>query len=259
MDTIKRILAPYETYIERIVFKPVPEPLERVPLEQDVPGKPIAPTNYEVRTLIGVSQAQARYGVTGSGINIAIVDTGVDYGHPDLTTALRYYSGLYKGVSIREPLVFDADESQVLLLQDVTFYNTTHIYVGGRWYTSLIPYPVGIYPAYDFYRVPSWLYGSVDAIKFGMTFMEHPAYGYVVVGVLLVKYRGARVFGSAFIDANGNGDFADEPIPPADPYARGSLVRYYYNGVIAPDYDRNGYPDISLGVAGGFFYDWWWF
>ncbi|MEM4455672.1 MAG: S8 family serine peptidase [Thermofilaceae archaeon] len=260
LDTIKRILAPYETYIERIVFKPVPEPLERVPLEQDVPGKPIAPTNYEVRTLIGVSQAQARYGVTGNGINIAIVDTGVDYGHPDLTTALRYYSGLYKGVSIREPLVFDADESQVLLLQDVTFYNTTHIYVGGRWYISLIPYPVGIYPAYDFYRVPSWLYGSVDAMKFGMTFMEHPAYGYVVVGVLLVKYRGARIFGSAFIDANGNGDFADEPIPPADPYARGSLVRYYYNRVIAPDYDRNGYPDISLGVAGGFFYDfWWWF
>ncbi|MCR8501651.1 MAG: S8 family serine peptidase [Candidatus Korarchaeota archaeon] len=258
LDTIKRILAPYENYIEEIIFKPVPEPLEKVPLEQDFPKKPILPTNYEVRSLIGVSQAEARYGVTGRGINIAIVDTGVDYGHPDLTTALRYYTGTYKGRSIREPLVFDADQSQVLLLQDVTFYNTTHVYVGGRIYATLIPYPVYVYPVYDYYRVPSWLYGSVDAMRFGVTYMYHPAYGYIVVGVLLIKYKGAAIFGSAFVDVNGNGNFADEPIPPADPYARGSLVRYYYNRVIAPDYDRNGYPDISLGVAGGFFYDWWW-
>ncbi|MEM2372753.1 MAG: S8 family serine peptidase [Thermofilaceae archaeon] len=258
LDTIKRVLAPYEEYVERILFKPVPEPLERGLPEEVGPQRPIQPSNYEIRELIGVSQAQSRYGVTGSGINIAIVDTGVDYGHPDLTTALRYYTGTYKGKSIREPLVFDADQSQVLLLQDVTFYNTTHVYVGGRIYTVLIPYPVYVYPVYDYYRVPSWLYGSVDAVRFGVTCMYHPVYGYVVVGVLLVKYKGATIFGSAFVDVNGNGDFADEPIPSADPYARGSLVRYYYNRVIAPDYDRNGYPDFSLGVAGGFFFDWWW-
>ncbi|MCC6003899.1 MAG: peptidase S8, partial [Thermofilum sp.] len=119
-DKLSRLLAPYSDYVEQVVSKLLPSLMDKEPLDQKVPRLPApAPTNVVVADLIGVTRARSVYGVTGSGVNIAIVDTGVDYGHPDLTGSLVYWSGTYKGESIREPLVFDADESQVLLLQDV--------------------------------------------------------------------------------------------------------------------------------------------
>ncbi|MGC8988008.1 S8 family serine peptidase [Infirmifilum sp.] len=259
---LSRLLAPYEQYIDRVVYKPVPRTMEIEPLDGKLPNPPApAPTNVIIRDLIGVSRAQSVYGVTGKGVDIAIVDTGVDYGHPDLTTALKYWSGTYKGESIREPLVMDADESQVLILQEVTLVNSTHVYVGGRMYTTLTPWPVEIYPPYDYYRIPSYVYTQVTQgakLRFGLTYM-FGWYGTKIVGVLLYNPPVHGFYSYAIVDVNGNGNFADEIAPPIDAYARGSALRYSANRVIAPDYDKNGFPDDSLGVAGGFFYDWWWY
>jgi len=72
---------------------------------------------------------------------------------------------------------------------------------------------------------------------------------------LLIRPAGWNHFGYAIVDANGNCRFDDEIFPPNDPYARGSVLRYGANRIIAPDYNRSGFPDVSLGVAGGFFYD----
>jgi subtilisin family serine protease len=260
-DKLSRLLAPYGDYVERVVSKPLPSLMEREPLDQKVPRLPApAPTNVVVGDLIGATRARSVYGVTGSGVNIAIVDTGVDYGHPDLTGSLVYWSGTYKGESIREPLVFDADGSQVLLLQDVFMVNSTHVYVGGRTYTVLTPWPVYVYPPYDYYRVPSWVYTQVSQggkLKFGVTYMWRFD-GVKIVGVLLSYPPVHGYYSYAIVDVNGNGRFDDEVLPPIDSYARGSALRYFANRVIAPDYDRNGFPDDSFGVAGGFFYDWWW-
>jgi subtilisin family serine protease len=112
-DAVKKALSRYSDYVEAALAKPVPKPFDRLP--DGVSGRGIiAPFNAIIRDPIGVSQVERVYGINGSGINIAVVDTGDDYGHPDLTTALRYWYGTYKGDSIREPFVFDADQSQVL-------------------------------------------------------------------------------------------------------------------------------------------------
>jgi len=260
-DAVKKALSKYSEYIEAVLAKPVPKPFDMLP--DGVGGRGIiAPSNAIIRDLIGVSQVERVYGINGSGVNIAVVDTGVDYGHPDLTTALRYWSGTYKGDSIREPLVFDADEAQVLLLQPVSAVNSTHIYVGGRAYETLVPWDVYIYPPCDYYRIPSFVYTWIvqggGELRFGLTYIQSAYSPTVVVGVLLMRPPGWNYFGYAIVDSNGNCRFDDEIAPPIDPYARSSVIRYFVNRIIAPDYDGNGFPDVSLGVAGGFFYDFFW-
>jgi subtilisin family serine protease len=256
-DAVKKALSKYSDYVEAVLAKPVPKPFDKLPEGVDRRGI-IAPSNAIIRDLIGVSQVERVYGVDGSGINIAVVDTGVDYGHPDLTTALRYWSGTYKGDSIREPLVFDADQSQVLLLQPVRAVNSTHIYVGGRYYETLAPWRLYIYPPCNYYKLPSIWFVQGAEFRFGVTYMQSAYSPTVVVGVLLVKPPGWDYFARAIVDANGNCRFDDEILPPDDAYARGSILRYERNRIIAPDYNRNGFPDKSLGVAGGYFYDLFW-
>ncbi|WP_258870610.1 S8 family serine peptidase [Pyrobaculum aerophilum] len=256
-EVVQRVLNRYENYVERILVKPVPTTTDKS-LDVLPDKKLIAPSNAIIRDLIGVSQVESVYGVTGRGVNIAIVDTGVDYGHPDLSTALRFWTGTYKGDQIREPLVFDADQQQVLLLQEVPIINGSTIYVGGRYYNTLIPWEVYIYPPCEWYKLPAL---AIESVKFGVTYM--PRYdGVKIVGVALLKLRGWNYYGHAVVDVNNNCDFSDEfaTAPPfTDSYGRGGFLRYFSNRIIAPDYNRNGYPDDSLGVAGGFFYDWWWY
>jgi len=165
---------------------------------------------------------------------------------------LDYWSGVYKGLSVREPLVFDADESQVLMMQDVYKVNSTHIYVGGRWYLTYVPYSVYAYPPCDYYRIPADVAKLQDPYKFGLTYMYVPGRGLVVVGVLMYRPSWAPdKYYAAMVDANGNCRFDDEPW-------QGSWHNYYTSRIVAPDYNKNGYPDVSLGVLGGFFLDWWW-
>lgn len=259
---VEKAVAPFSDYVERIVAKPVPNTLEKLP-EALPGGKIVAPTNAIIRSLIGVAQVESQYGVTGKGINIAVVDTGVDYGHPDLAPGLVYWQGTYKGDTIREPLVLDADEQQVLLLQDVTPVvngSTAFVYVGGRYYNVLTPWLVSVYPPCDYYYIPASVVPNIDKIKFGVTYMYRYD-GIKIIGVLMIKWKTSPHFVATVVDVNGNCDFRDEwgLFAGMPPYS-GAHLGYYRGRIIAPDYNKNGYPDDSLGVAGGFFYDWgWWF
>jgi len=248
---VNATLAKYRDYVEGVLVKVKPDLMVKG-LGVDLNVRNVTPFNFQIRNLLGVPSVESVYGVTGAGVRVAVVDTGVDYGHPDLRDALNYWSGVYKGLSVREPLVFDADESQVLMMQDVYKVNSTHIYVGGRWYTTYVPYPLYIYPPCDYYRIPSWLASLQEPYKFGLTYMNVPGRGLVVVGVLMYKPSWApdKYYG-AIVDANGNCRFDDEPYG-------GSWFTYYMSRIVAPDYNRNGYPDVSMGVLGGFFLDWWW-
>ena len=56
-----------------------------------------SPDSWYGKDTIGASKAWAK-GYTGSGVNVAIIDSGVDFGHPDLNgTQATYPSGPYAG------------------------------------------------------------------------------------------------------------------------------------------------------------------
>lgn len=243
---IKKILFNYEMYIDDIIYKPRPQIMPITP-EINIKNIKPGPTNMIIRELLGVDRVEAEYGVNGSGINIAIVDTGVDYAHPDLRDTLKYVTLDYKGEYIREPLVLDADESQVILLTSVISSND-HIYVGGLTFITLIPYPIMITAPYDSYTITN-LTSKSGVYKFGVAYMLLAYNDIVWTGVLMYDSNSPGIYDSLVIDLNFDGDFTNDPV-----------ITYYGDRIISKDYDGDGLPDISLGVAGGFFYDfWWWF
>jgi subtilisin family serine protease len=250
---VKDVVAKYSRYIEAVIALPKPQIIdvraeELLEANESVP----TPTNFIIRELIGVTNVEQVYGFNGSDITIAIVDTGVDYGHPDIAPALRYWEGTYwnaygNQVYVREPLVLDADESQVVLLQTVYKYNATHIKVGDMVYTTYTPWPVVLTPSCYYYKVPPDVMQQAKEFRFGLTDAPHPVLEELIVGVLMYRFANSSTFDYTIIDLNNNCDFSDDPI-----------LSYWSDRIIAADYDGDGVPDISLGVAGGFFYDWFW-
>ena len=58
---------------------------------------PEAVSDWNGASLIGAPEAWAK-GYTGEGVNIAILDSGVDFGHPDLENNIAFYeNGAYEG------------------------------------------------------------------------------------------------------------------------------------------------------------------
>ncbi|MDW8184914.1 MAG: S8 family serine peptidase, partial [Anaerolineae bacterium] len=75
---------------------PRPEP-RREGFAPPASGGRIAPTSVKVREIHGAGAAHTK-GFTGTGVIAAVVDTGVDFGHPDLQgTQARIPSGPYAG------------------------------------------------------------------------------------------------------------------------------------------------------------------
>ena len=199
------------------------------------------PDTFIIRSLIGADQAYADYGVTGDGVVIAIVDTGVDYGHPDLQDKLMYYVGSWPTATttIREPLVIDADESHLMIMQSVTPNSSGWLNVNGSTFLIIEPLLTSINATKDYYVGD--LSSASGVFKFGMTDVITPAYGTVQIGVVMVDPDTAGNYTVAYFDMNDNGYFTD----PED-------VMVTYDG------DRIIFSEdlwMSLGVAGGFFYD----
>ncbi len=57
-------------------------PVETIVMPEPRPG--IAPELYSALAMTGADVAQNELGLTGTGIRVAVMDTGVDYDHPDL-------------------------------------------------------------------------------------------------------------------------------------------------------------------------------
>jgi subtilisin family serine protease len=48
----------------------------------------VQPADVESNAQIGADMAQSKYGETGAGVNVGLIDTGIDLNHPDLSTAM---------------------------------------------------------------------------------------------------------------------------------------------------------------------------
>ncbi len=206
-------------------------------------------SNFFIRYLIGAADVEALYGLNGSGIKVAVVDTGVDYGNPDLQGALAYYVGTYNGTKIREPLVLDADENLVILFKTFTANATGFINVSGVYFNDYIPYPVDIVAPYDVYNVSSVTSASGN-YRFGVL-LEYMAGqgGWIKVGVLLTDPITPGNYTTLYVDANNDSIFGD----PGD-----IKVTYDGNRILAAYKPGSSWPYASFGVAGGFFFDAYW-
>jgi len=195
---------------------------------------------YQMRELLGVNKLYTELGLTGDGVTVAVVDTGTDYAHPDLTDALSYVT-LGGGGGGREPLVLDADESQVLLFKTYTAVGG-FILTAGKYVTVLDPtnrtelvtvnYNVGLIPP------------GLSGYKFGRTRETLPTGSIFRAGVLLTDPNTAGVYDTAYVDLNLNNNFNDDP-----------AITYGTNRVTSRDMNNDGFPDRTAGVLGGFFYD----
>ncbi|MEM3835974.1 S8 family serine peptidase [Pyrobaculum sp.] len=230
------------------------------------------PTLPVMREIIGASKVEQLFGVNGTGVVIAIVDTGVDYGHLDLQDALAWLiktkdnkeiiaaSIAISGTTLQyktlrgqtasvpldqvasvEPLVLDADESQVILFQGFTAS-------GGYLPTSGKAFNVVDGPSlYDVTASCNYAVAGLTSrsgvYKFGMTYLYIPWYGgYVSVGVVMYDPEQPGVYTAARVDINNNCNFSDD-----------TELRYFGNRLII---DNPTAPTRSLGVAGGYFFDW---
>jgi subtilisin family serine protease len=184
-----------------------------------------------MREIIGASRVEQPFGVNGTGVIIAVVDTGVDYGHPDLQealawliktkdgreiiaasispadTALQYRTLIGQTASIPlnqvatgEPLVLDADQSQVLLLEPVTA-TSGYLPVNGR----------AFYVIDGVFKVAG-LPSKSGVYRFGIADLYIPWYGgYVNVGVVMYDPDQPGVYTATRVDINDNCDFTDDP------------------------------------------------
>jgi hypothetical protein len=225
-----------------------------------------------MRDIIGASRVEQLFGVNGTGVFIAVVDTGVDYAHPDLQEALAWLIKTTDGreiiaasispagaslqyktlrgrsaylsisqVASLEPLVLDADESQVLLLTPVRA-SSGYLPVSGQVFFVIDGAELYGVSATCNYAVAG-LTSRSGVYKFGMTNLSITWYGgYVNVGVVMYDPDQPGVYTAARVDINRNCNFADDP-----------ELRYFGNRLIV---DNPTAPTVSLGVAGGYFYDW---
>jgi|GEM_PF-1586536 len=101
---------------------------ERAPIPQDI---------YAV-THMGSTTAWNKYNITGSGVNVAIIDSGIDFGNPDLQDAYAVDTNPespYYGW----PIAFDSASMMAYMLYDyafpeiLTFWGWILIY---PWYTN---------------------------------------------------------------------------------------------------------------------------
>ncbi|MEZ0319928.1 MAG: S8 family serine peptidase [Pyrobaculum sp.] len=264
-------------YVQSIFVKVVPEVppreffTEPISLVERASGAP-QPNLPVMREIIGASKVEQLFGVNGTGVVMAVLDTGVDYGNPDLQdalawviktkdgkeilaasispadTALQYKTLRGQAASIPlsqvasvEPLVLDADESQVMILFP---FKAQQGYLPTKGSSFYVIDGIDLYvvSATCNYAV-SGLVSKSGVYKFGMTNLYIPWYGgYVRVGVVMYDPDQPGVYTAAKVDINGNCDFSDDP-----------ELKYFGNRLIV---DNSAAPTKSLGVAGGYFYDW---
>ncbi len=230
----------------------IPDIKKLFDVEGNLPEPP-EPMLFDVIDLVRSAKVNDELGFSGAGIRIAIVDTGVDYSNPDLWDALDYVTWTDGGVGYREPLVLDADETQVVMFTPIHDVDSDGWSDETEMMTiTLIPFQV-----VEEYNAPVYLDGIPSAsgeYRFGI--IDEGDIG-IRLPILLADPDAPGNYTLAIIDWDNDGNFTDQFIDEGNFYTYdGNRITYWDNPAGIPgDFDSS---DLSVGVLGGFFYDWWW-
>jgi subtilisin family serine protease len=235
--------------IQTVWVKPRPDIPDISALAAD-PSNVVPETDtFFVREFLGVNQVNSQFGINGTGTTVAVVDTGTDFSNPDLHGALNYVN-LPGG--IREPLILDADESQILLLKGFTAFPNGTIPTKGVKFTTVTgdPFAQSTTPTvnYAVNSIPS----MSGVYRFGITqqaffFRGSPSgipSSFNRVGVLLYDPVSPGDYTAARVDLDNNKNFTDD-----------AAIDYLGDRVSSLDTSGGGFPDRTAGTLGGFFHD----
>lgn len=143
----------------------------------------------------GIPAFRQQYGVDGAGVKVAVIDSGIDPGHPDLRLTPN---GQPKLVDWKD----FTTEGQVRADYQVT-WGSTYTAPGGRNYQLPAAPRPGVAARFGYWD-ESKIYGVIgrDLDRNGLTIDRF--------GVLLIDAQSPGVYDQVLIDTNNDGSFVDE-------------------------------------------------
>ena len=194
---------------------------ENVSFETTYSGNPALYDAYKGIEKFGVEDAW-NMDYTGNGVNVAVIDTGIDFATPDLIgtqARISNASSPYFGW----PIVIDLDS--------LSLYNPQspgNLFAQGRYANTTSTYTTG--------------FQTTGTSKSGIYHIgdhpdEHLAQFYnQPVKILVADENVSGVYDTVYVDLNNNSDFRDDK-----PCRKGDEISYW-------DRDNDGYPDESGGM-----------
>jgi putative cell wall-binding protein len=220
------------------------------------PGSKFAAGWFDVRGDHLSANAWAK-GHTGKGVRVAVVDEGVDFGHPDLQGTEATVPVVAGPAYAGWPMAYDP-YSYTLLAYDQN-YGTDYVSSGQSWF-SATGATVGVGSAVSFdgatYDTSSL---ATDLVSKSGTY--HIGYlndanigafslvtGYTKPAVLVSDPNAAGVYDTVFVDLDFNRDFGDDkPCTKGLGDAPISYLDFWNSAANAPGPD--GYADVSGGMV----------
>ncbi|MBI2649377.1 MAG: hypothetical protein HYW93_06985, partial [Thaumarchaeota archaeon] len=235
----------------------------------DTQGGLIQTDMYRVRSLLGADKVNSVLNVTGAGVKVAVVDTGTDFGNPELTGAIARDK---KGI----PLQLDPDGSGIILTNNTAtkLVNSSgvyldlvkdgagtkvHVYLGAAGYPWVVQsvrwnffnFKIGTDPEH-------YIVSKSGIYRFGIGYEGTPGGG-LLFPTLVVDSKIAGAYDTVYVDL--------ETAPRISTFLLGSFLPYNVESdqsfwgkpahrigdgseAIASDFNGDGMPDISAGMIG---------
>ena len=254
-------------------------------------GGGVEPSMYKAVEVIGASRVWKEFNVTGKGVVVAVVDTGVDFGSPGL--GVKAIARTPEGV----PMIFDSDEVGLTLTLatstkdergfiasprgGVPFFDGWTLTAGVTsvgWVLYISPDGRVFYTEFPLEEYHVGNIASASGIyRFGLSvqlyYILYGSYGilYWTVPVLFVDSKTPGVYDTVYADIstmyyyllvalNTTGVIRAPPESAIRKFRDFSFAdespATYGNEVLARDFTGDGVPDLSVGALAGYLYDW---
>ncbi len=228
-------------------------------------GQIAAVDDWNGASLIGAPEAWAK-GYTGEDVNIAIIDSGIDFGHPDLENNIAFYEdGPYAGW----PIALDPYSMRGYYYDGYTSWDNYYNYGNYSWYADVSDVifcaggsdEVFYFNEDEFTIAQEWVDMSLSGeIRWGVH-PDYQLYSYVYdwVPFILIDTTVAGVYDTVIADLNFDywfDEYDDTAVLGTDdPVLNQDLGSYVYTNTVVMTgtayvpYDYWWYPPLWYGYS----------